>query len=345
MGDDRPPVYYEDDEQGNSVLIIRTSAIGSSCMWELVAAGQGYDLSPVPANLQRAFDEGNRLEPLIIRMLEKDYGYNVWGEQAEGHLEVEPGLKIRYHPDGFINKPGLEARILEVKALSDVLWQKAVRGSVGDCIGEYNWQASVMMHEQGKSLTWVAYNKGNADGQPCADEGKLHFETLNLPPIPLDDIINKARMVKEQVEGEDILVSGRACDDPNHYPCRFLYIRPEPEGMSVSIDGTVSQVPKPEFVEVAEVEQEEVDRLVREYLMFKGQVDEAKTRMEAAKEALIEKVGEGKGLLTDKWIVPVITGTNTSPDWAAMPEEVATEAKKYKKSTKYKYLKGIKPRG
>lgn len=328
MGDDRPPVYYEDN-----VLIIRASAIGTSCLWELVAAGQGYDQSPVPDTLQAAFDEGHRLEPIINEHLES-MGYEITGHQDEGHLVIAPNLVIRYHPDGFINwKDGL--RILEDKTMADSSWQRAVRGSVGDIFSEYNWQISVMMHaQQGMKAVWAAWNKGNSDGSPTPDKERIHFEPVDTPPISLTQIAEKAMLIRGLVEGEDIVVSGRPCDDPSHYPCRFLYLRPEAE--TVNMDGVV---------EIPDSEQEEVDRLVREYLMFKGQMDEAKTKMDAAKTALIERAGSGAKIQTDQWIVPVVNGKNVSPDWAAMPEEIREEAKKYKKETPYKYLKNIKRRG
>lgn len=337
MGDNRPPVYYE----GNQ-LIIRTSAIGSSCMWELVAAGQGYELSEVPSNLQRAFDAGNQLEPVIIGMLEKE-GYTITGQQDEGDWEVAPGITIRYHPDGFISPDTVyNPRILEVKALSDVLWQKAARSSVGECIDEYAWQLSVMMIHQNMPATWVAFNKGNADGTPCPDQGRLLFENHDTPIISPEDIIAKALEIRELVEGEDILMSGRECDDPSNYPCRFLYIRPEPEGRTFA---EMAANPDDEILYVDGDEAEEVDRLTRDYLMFKGQMDESKQRMDDAKNRLIEIANGKKKIVTERWAVPVVNGSNSSPDYASMPQELKDELAKYKKVTSYKYLRGIKNMG
>lgn len=337
MGDDRPPVYYELDDEGNTNLIIRTSAIGSTCLWELVAAGQGYEMSPVPDTLQRAFDEGNMLEPLIIGMLESK-GWTVTDRQAEGELVIEPGLTIRYHPDGkaYHLTHNESARVLEVKALSNALWQTAARHSVGKVFAEYDWQLSVMMHQSRLPGLWVAFNKGNADGSPCTDQGKLLFERVDRPPISLDEITTKAQLIKSQVEGEDLLVSGRPCDDPTHYPCRFLYIRPEPEEDNLAID-------QPTILTVPDELKDEVDHLVKEYLVFKGQADEAKIRQDAAKTRLIEIAGNSKKMLTDKFIIPVVNGSNTSPDWAAMPQALKDEVNKYKKTTPYRYLRGIKP--
>lgn len=338
MGDDRPPVYYEGD-----VLIIRASAIGSTCMWELVAAGQGMPLSDVPTALQAAFDEGHRLEPIINQMLD-DMGYRITGEQVEGELVITPTLKIRYHPDGYIdhgiNEPG-PFRILEDKTMANDSWQKAAKGSVGDIFAEYNWQLSVMMwaNYDGAPMPalWVGYNKGNSDGSECLDQGRLLFQKVDVPPIDITELRAKALMIQSLVEGDPIMDSPLTCDY-THYPCRFLAFRPENES---KVD--VGNVP--ENVEVPEDKREEVDNLVRQYLHNKGIVDEAKQKQDEARDALLALAGPNKKLLTDRWIIPVITSSNSTYDWASVPEPLKKELAKYKKHTSYSFLRGIKPRG
>lgn len=342
MGDDRPSVYYEDD-----VLIIRASAIGGSCLWELVAAGQGYEQGPVPDYLQHAFDEGHRLEPIINDMLTKE-GFEITGSQEEGHLDITPTLRIRYHPDGYVTGNILRrtVNILEDKTMADASWQKAARGSVGDVFSEYNWQLSVMMWANAVTTPlqlvpmpamWVAYNKGNSDGTPCPDKGRLLYQTVDTPPISLAEITAKAYAIKELVDGEDIMATGRPCDDPSHFPCRYLHLRPEPEQQVLDINA-------PTILTLTDsAEQYEVDRLVREYLIFKGQADEAKAKQDVAKLALIAKANGAKRIVTDKWVVPIVNGQNTSPDYASMPQRLKDELADYKKVTPYKYLKGIKP--
>lgn len=341
MSDNRPSCYYETNETtGDTQLVIRTSAIGSSCLFELIASGQGYEPSETPAFLQRAFDAGNELEPVIIGMLE-DEGYIVLGKQEEGELVVEDGLIIRFHPDGYINHsnpehPDHPTRILEVKALSDVLWQKAARGSVGDTIDEYNWQLSVMMHKDNLPAMWVCYNKGNSDGSECEDKGKLLFERVETPPIKLFDIEERARRVKHEIESEDVLVSGRPCDDPTHFPCRFLHLRMEDEGgQEVAIDQAILTI---EDAELAE----EVDRLTKEYVYCKGQIDELKPKQDAARDRLIEIAAGHKKVVTDHWVVPVVNGANSSIAWHEVPPELKAQIDEYKRKTTYKYIRGAK---
>lgn len=347
MSDNRPPVYYEDD-----VLIIRASAIGSSCLWELVAAGQGYAMADAPANIQRAWEEGHRLEPIINNMLEQE-GYVITGSQEEGHLDITDKLRIRYHPDGFTRLPSTgELVILEDKTMSNDSWQRAARGSVGDIFVEYNWQISVMMWancvdrfsanpgDWFMPALWVAYNKGNSDGSECLDEGRLLYQTVLLPPVSYEDIKNKALQIKELVDGPDILESTLQCN-PEHFPCRYLHIRPEPEPVTTqTIDGK-----KAKTVKRIEPEQEdEVDFLIRDYVKHKGMAEEAKEKQEEAKALLIEMAEGNDFIETSQWRVPVIEGTgNASYDWASMPEELKKELAKYRKpGVKYKYLKGVK---
>jgi len=331
VGDDRPSCYYEGD-----TLIIRASAIGSSCLWELVAAGQGYPQSPVPDFLQKAFDDGNSLEPVIVSMLE-EAGHRIFGKQDEGELQVASDVVIRYHP-------------VEIKAIADAGWQKAARYSVADYISEYAWQLSVMMIAEGLPGVWVAYNKGNSNGKPCADKGRLLYETKLVPPISREEIVKKALLIKELIDGEDIMVSGRECDDPDHFPCRYLHMRPEANESEGWL--TMSDTPTESIVMIDatlsiddEEKQKHIDFLVREYLVNKGIADEAKAKQDAARDELIELSKNHKKVMTDKWLIPVVKGTNTSPDWAAMPEELKEEVNKYKKSTEYRYLRDIKNLG
>lgn len=350
MGDDRPSCYYEGD-----TLIIRASAIGSSCLWELVAAGQGYEPTAVPDFLQRAFDDGNRLEPIIVGKLE-EAGYRIFGKQDEGHLVVNesPPILIRYHPDGLTYWKE-SATVVEIKAIADAGWQKAARYSVGDYIAEYKWQLSCMMLAEQLPAVWVAYNKGISDGTPCPDQGRLLFETVHHPPISFQEIQQKALLIKELIDGEDIMVSGRDCDDPNHFPCRYLHLRPESnEGWLSNMAEDNENSPPESSIEMidatlaidSEDSKKEVDFLIREYIMNKGIADEAKDKQDAARDKIIELSRMHKKVLTDKFLLTIVKGKNTTPDWASMPEELKAEVNKYQKTSEYRYIyHGIKHLG
>jgi hypothetical protein len=349
MSDNRPPVYTETHPDLGEVLIIRASAIGHPCLWELIAAGQNEPMQPVPNVLQRAFDEGNLLEPVVIKMLERDYRVGFSSHQSEGELWLSENVAVRYHSDGIgeytaplVNifdslQPTIY--VVEVKALSNTLWQTAKSGTVGDCLDEYNWQLSAMMLAEQLPGLWVAYNKGmppdeNGKREWCPDQGKLLIQPILEPPIPLLDIQLKASLIKEGVYGEPIISSDKPCDSPDHWPCRYLNIRPEPEG-------TAKQVFIPDMEQKVEV-----DRLVTEYLTFKGQYDESKTRYEAARNELVRIAGNSDYIQTDRFYVPIVQGSTTVTDWDKMPPLLRETINNYKrKKQTSRFVRGIKRLG
>lgn len=334
MSDNRPPVYWEGD-----VLVIRASAIGTTCLWELVAAGQGHEMGPVPDGLQRAYDEGTKLEPVVLAKY-KEVTHEVYlSHQEEDHLDITPTTIVRFHPDAET-----EDDIVEAKAITNDSWHQAVRNGVGSLYAEYPWQLSVMMHAKGKRGKWVAYNKGTppindmGDRELCVDEGRIYIQNVPEPPIPLADIVAKALQIRELVEGPDVLESGRPCDDPSHYPCRYLHIRPEPEE-------------KASVVEVSGEDASVLDSLTREYLTYKGMADEANDRLDKAKKAIIEIAGEDVSrLITDRFIIPVMNGRGSSRLAVDEMNERDREdydrlCRKYMRpGKKYRYLRGVKGR-
>jgi hypothetical protein len=327
-GDNRPPVYWEDD-----YLIIRASALGHSCMWELIAAGQGYEPGLLPRNLIRAFNEGHMLEPLVIDRMKMD-GWVVFGSQDQGHLVISPKLMVRYHPDGEGNKKGGDIHIIEIKCLSDALWLQAKQHGVGSLLG-YGWQASIMMHATSMPLVWVVYNKGlppDQDGvkPPCERQGEIFYEYVAESPIDSLTIIQRAEEVYEGVMGEDLLVDDRPCDDPSHWPCRYLNLRPEPETQEAS-------------VLVDDEHKEDVDRLVREYLFNKGQADECTARAQDARDQLIALAGDAERLVTDHWVIPVVNSTSTWHSFKGASDEDREVIDKYRQSKPTKYIGKPKP--
>lgn len=365
-GDNRPPAYWEEID-GREVLVIRASAIGG-CAWELVAAAQGLDPLPTPQWLQEAFDRGTELEPHIISMLERGevhWWRNESGEltsvgdgkvklvsftshQDEGHLWITDNIVIRFHPDA-VDPVG--NNVWEIKALSNSLWMKAYKGSVADAVDEYAWQLSVMMHAYGAtSGIWAAYNKGEKSGEPVRHEREVLVEVVPQPLISFQELHDKAVMVYELARGEDISVSGRPCDKPDAFPCRYLHIRPErDEGdelmddeSSVGTSGISDKTaqPEPDVLSGAEL-----DYVLRQYAFFKGQEDEAKQRREALKEQVLASAPKGeKRVMGEQFTAQVVDGTSSGGyDWKSMPRELKAEVEKYKLPGKpYRYIKNVK---
>lgn len=346
MGDDRPAVYWEDDN-----LIIRASGIGNPCLWELVAIGQQLIALPYPAILKRAFAEGTLLEPVIIKRLEHDFGVEFESHQTEDELWLSDDCAIRYHPDGIGTihvdtweknnirptvthiRSGRIKCVIEAKALTNSLYQQAVSGSTGDVIDEYNWQLSAMMWDTGLPGLWAVYNKGlppddNGNRPHCDDQGKIHLEYVEEPPVSLEELKLKASLIRQGVEGEGLLESDRECDEPDHWPCLYLHLRPVGEAKSTSV-----LIPD---------DPDEVNDLVRTFITFKGQYDESEARYKAARDALVEIAGDADYIQTPEFYVPIVKGTSVRTDYAAMGKQLKEVFDSYKKRSSYRYIRGIR---
>lgn len=352
MGDDRTPVYYEGER-----LVIRASAIGHPCMWELIAAGQGVDSSGAPAFMKKAFQEGHDAESLIVKELEEKYGFLFIAGSAQKQDELllddelsgpyEGSIVVRYHPDGiaevmngFLNHIGVglhrtyqwgEVVVVEIKNLGDDWWQRAVKSGVESTIADYPWQLSVMMINEQLPGLWVCRNKGKkVKGKKvfCADEGKYHFQFVREPLVGYQDMRLKGRAIKEGVDGEDLLTSDRPCDSPDHFPCLYRHVRPEPEeGGSMGVRGSedVWDVP-PEL-------EEELEEALREHLLFKGQADESAARAKAATQRVVEMIPEGvKKVRTSKRTFNVADSRSNTVAWDDMSDELRRAVSNYKRS-------------
>lgn len=102
--------------------IYRASALGYS-LCHLVCGELGYQPIAPPDYMQAIFDEGHRLEPIVIDKLRAN-GWQVHDEQLEVELDIIPGqTKVVGHIDGKCVRTGgtdirLPYSVLEVKTLS-----------------------------------------------------------------------------------------------------------------------------------------------------------------------------------------------------------------------------------
>lgn len=289
MADNRPPAYWEGD-----TLIVRCSALGG-CLWELIAAAQDYAPLPPPKFLQKAFEAGQEAEPIVLNYL-STHGWTLVDSQKEAHLRGAPNVLIRYHPDSIGEWEG-ETFVVEVKALGPDLFSKARRHGVGSTIGEYNWQISVMMHGEQLPGMWVAMNK---------ETGEVIFERIDEPPVPLADILAK---VAKLVGSLDDDLMDRPCDDPKHFPCRYIHLRPEPEGVEDSLD-----------VERAGIDKE-FDQLAREYLTYKGMKDEAEKKLEVLREQLLAMRGSFKKAESSRFVITVGQGSTSRVNFDQLKDD------------------------
>lgn len=312
MSDDRPSAYYEGD-----VLILRASAFWGGCMWELAAAAQEYPPLPFPDALLKAFAEGNRLEPVIIDYM-TNHGWTFLSHQSEGELTITHNLKIRYHSDGIALREGTagDMFVVEAKALGPDLFNQAVRHGVQSTIPHYPGQLAVMMHAENKPGVWCAHNK---------ETGAWYTQVVTIPPVNLGDIRDRALAIQALIEEDDIVDSGRPCDDTDHWPCLYRHLRPEP-----GLDGD-PMAGQEDDKTLALGDSEAVDELVKKYLFHKGQMDENKQAMERYRDEILALVPDGyKKLVTERFTVPLGQATSTVIDWSQVSEEAKAEIERAK---------------
>lgn len=314
-GDNRPSVYLDGD-----VLVVRASALGT-CAWELIAQLQGQEPLPWPDRMLRAFKEGHDGEAGVLAKLEKlGWILNPFWAQRECDLTVGSGRLVRCHPDsaGYPATQPTTAHLIEVKRLHDSTCSNIQRHGIKALSDGYKWQISVEMAVSKMPLVLVIENKGltpDANGKrpACAREGALHFEFITEPPYSFMDIVKRVAMIASEAAGPIITTTGRPCDNPKQYPCRFRHLRPEPEGeVGVAVADDVA----------AEYDTAAQD-LVR-YAEIEKRAGEMRTR---ARDTLIRLAGTNDDLFSDHFDVHLARGDSRRTDWKALcaDQEISDE--------------------
>lgn len=305
-----PAAHFEQTSAGR-LLVVRGSALGT-CLWELVAIGQGLEPLPWPGRILRAFREGREGEAAVLGRLEA-LGWVLDPSWSQRTVEVlcGPGRVVRLHPDAAGTPAVMPTtpHVVEVKRLHNQTWQAFRRHGVAGIGHNYDWQFSAEMLATRFPLAIVAENKGetpdeNGKRPPCPDEGQLHIEFVTEPPHSRAEVIRRVRKLADAIDGEDIMVTGRPCDDPSQWPCRFIHLRPQPEkddGYPVNTD------------DVGEFE-----RYCRAYDRAKVLEGRAKSMKDNAKVGLLRLAGDEELLFTDQFALTVVGGESTKTDWAAM---------------------------
>lgn len=316
-----PSVYFERTPAGGRLLVVRGSALGT-CLWELVAIGQGLEPQPYPARIQRAFREGRDGEAAILARL-VDMGWVLDPSWAQRIVELScgTGRVVRLHPDaaGCPATQPTTPHVVEVKRLHNSTWQSFRRHGVKGIGHGYDWQFSVEMAGTKMPLAIVAENKGetpdeNGKRPECADQGQIHIEFVTEPPHTRAAVVRRVREIAEVAEGEDITYTGRPCDNPKQWPCRFNHLRPTPE--------------KDHGFAVDPAEMDEYERYCRAYDRAKMLEGKAKGMKDNAKVELLRLAGDRPEMFTDLYDLTVVGGESTKTDWAAMRAD-GVEVEKY----------------
>ncbi len=196
--------------------VYRASSLGYS-LEQLVAPHLGYAPLDPPEFLQNAYDEGNRLEPIVLNYL-RSLEWEITGEQTEVEIQIIPGeVIIQGHIDGIAEECVLEVKTMAHAAYLD--WVKNGWDSKSPLIEKYKWQASAYMIATGREHIMVAWDK--------SDEDSIHIQTQATPFYPVETLANKVLAAEQHIR-EGTLPEG--CTD---WPCPFFYLHADKEQVPV----------------------------------------------------------------------------------------------------------------
>lgn len=202
--------------------VYRASSLGYS-LCQLVAPHLGFEGVDPPEWLKVKFDEGHRLEPIVVEKL-RDMGWminvtqaamnNIGDYQIEVELEVIPDkVKVVGHFDGQVSYGcGMPApAILEIKSMAhkNFLVFKRKGWDAGGLMEKYKWQASAYMLAEGMPHCMVGYDKYT---------GELWWTTVTEPFYSISDIANKLSLAEGYIE--DAIIPDNCTD----YPCPYYYL-------------------------------------------------------------------------------------------------------------------------
>ncbi len=200
--------------------IYRASGLGYS-LEQMVAPYLGYEPAAPPETLQRAYDEGNRLEPIIINAL-RDDGWNIYGEQTEVEIEIVPGaVIIQGHIDGYYD--GMEGKaVLEIKTMAHASyldWDKNGWESKSALIEKYKWQQSAYVIATGLPHVMVGWDKSR---------DRVASVRITLEPFfPVEELAKKVLAAEQYIRDGEL---PEGCED---YPCPYFYLHADKDKVPV----------------------------------------------------------------------------------------------------------------
>lgn len=222
----------------------RASSLGYS-LEALVCPHLGYSPIPPPQWLQEKYDEGKRLEPIVVEKLREVLPANTriiylntgssddGREGEEVRLEVIPGIAtIVGHIDArAVN--GVGEKVVEIKTMSDRTWQAFYNAGLEakghPLLEKYQWQISTYMLATGLPCMVVGFNK---------ESGEIARVTITEPPKLMSDIA--ARISK----AENHIRLGTIPDGCEDYPCAYFYLhapKEEAESADETVDNLLAQ--------------------------------------------------------------------------------------------------------
>lgn len=211
-----------------SQYIYRMSSLGG-CVKAIAAAQLGYQPLPTKEETEELFEEGHRLENVVVERLYKEFGITVGRQQQEVNIPISSSVLLQGHIDGQAraNNPPYSGpswrdvnKVVEIKSMRPTSFNSLLAHgweSPG-FLQKYKWQTSGYMFGTGLELALVVI-----DSDPEIEddyERRIHFLYQEVPFYSLEEI--RARVLTAHqwvVKGE--LPS--ACN-VNQFSCPFAYL-------------------------------------------------------------------------------------------------------------------------
>ena len=259
--------------------VYRASSLGYS-LEALVAPHLGFEPVNPPEFMQNAYDEGNRLEPIVLDFM-REREWDISSEQEEVNLEVIPGVAmVQGHVDGLGWHPTLLSKkyVIEIKTMAHKSFLDFANNgwnSKSPLITKYKWQASAYMLATGLPHVMIAWDK----------EKDVEWTVVTTEPFfTIADIAAKLAQAEEFIE------KGQVPDGCQDFPCPYYYLHPPKD-------------------EVAKVEDGELEFLLREWLVcdrlekqYKAEKDEKRAKILAMTgDALAAKVKGACGVTVETY--------------------------------------------
>jgi hypothetical protein len=226
---DRPIVQVTD-----AGIFYRASALGG-CFRALWAARQGFEPKSPPANMQAIFDEGHRIEEMVLDRLEAE-GWNIYNRQKEIQVPVnlpsELPIFITGHLDALGCPPeGLNARDPEAHLFEHII---EIKGFGSSNMEQYKRSGLKAFPRYRHQI--AAYSVG----VPCGDVAFVVYEKETdkirvdffQPDVPEWELTTIILAVEEMVSKQQI----PKCDALD-YPCPYYYLHdPKEMPMPLALD-------------------------------------------------------------------------------------------------------------
>lgn len=312
--DNRPSVYVE-----GGMPVYRASGI-MGCPRALWLARQGYEPTPPPEGLRKAFDAGNVMERVVVRKLREE-GFYV--EEAQEAIEVKvAGCVVRGHLDVSVlsaktrpnldrgmqpfekfkeSHPGLAgwdggACIAEIKSMNADEYERWGREGFSGW-PKYAAQAAIYMRAKSMPLVYVVAKRekdeNGFEGWRIAD---WRLEFYKEPPMPFGTIAARVLQIEAAVkEGNQPTCPGHDLKRWCGYQIHHDDSNSAPDAMMVTASNPVAAVIEDRY------------KLGLEKSRLESEAKEIEKRIRVLDVQIVEALGDESKMVSGVYTVSKVT--------------------------------------